>query len=144
MGLGEKLFEEKGKVTWQAIKSVSDVVTMEANLVGDIKGFGRAKALYGSYMATAVVTQEGALVIGNFQGVLSTKAGETVTFRGSGRGKGAVSKWGEKGGFSRGANLVTFKTDSRKLSWMNSIIGFWEVTADPKTLEFTGIAYDWK
>jgi hypothetical protein len=139
---GEKLFEEKGKVTWQAIKSITgEGVTMEANIVGDIKGFGRGRALDGGYMATAVVTQEGALVIGNFQGVLSTKAGETVTFKGSGRGKGALTKG--KGGFSRGANLATFKTDSPKLSWMNSIIAFWEVTADPKTLEFSGVAYDW-
>lgn len=145
-GLGEKLFEEKGKVTSQSIKSISgEGVTVEANLVGDIKGFGRGKALEGSYMATAIITQQRTLVIGNFQGVLSTNGGETVTFMGTGRGKGVVQRWGKgKGGFSRGANLVTFKTDSRRLSWMNNVIAFWEVTANPKTLEFRGIAYDWK
>lgn len=128
---------------WQSIKSISgEGVTLEANFVGDLTGFGRGKALDGSYMATAIITQEAALVVGNFQGVLSTLTGQTVTFRGAGRGKSVVTKG--KGGITRGANLVTFKTDSRKLSWMNSVIAFWEVTANPKTLEFTGIAYDWK
>ena len=61
----------------------------------------------------------------------------TVTLKGFGTGKSGKNSF-------RGANLVVFDTDSRKLSWMNNTIAFWEITADAKSLEFSGIAYDWK
>lgn len=138
MGLGEKLFEEKGTVTWQAIKSIgTEGVTSESNLVGEIRGFGRLKGVDGKYMATAVTTQKGAITRGSFQGVLTTNGGETVTIKGFGTAKI------DKGAF-RGANIVVFNTDSRKLSWMNGSIAFWEVTAEAKSLEFRGVAFDWK
>jgi hypothetical protein len=138
LGLGEKLFEEKGASTSQAIKSIGpEGITLEGNFGGEIKGSGRMKGVDGRYMATAIATQKGALVIGTFQGVFTTNKGETVTIKGHGTGKT------QKGKF-RGANIATFNTDSRRLSLMNSTISFWEVTADPKFLEFSGIAYEWK
>lgn len=138
MRLGEKLLEEKGKVTSQTIKSIgTEGVTTESNFVGETEGFGRLKGVVGKYMATAITTQKDAITRGSFQGVLSTNDGEVVTIKGFGMGK--VEK-----GRLRGANLVIFKADSRKLSWMNRIIAFWEVTANAKSLEFSGIAYEWK
>ncbi len=139
--MAEKLLEEKGKVTWQSIKSVgAEGVTSESNLAGKVKGFGRLKGTEGRYMATALTSQKGVIIRGSFQGVLTTEHMETVTIKGFGTGKL------DKGRF-RGANLVVFNTDSRKLSWLNNTIAFWEVTADAKSLEsleFTGIAYEWK
>lgn len=145
MGLGGKLFEEKGRVTWQAIKPIQSRLkpvgtegeSSESKFAGDIKGFGRLKGIDGSYEATSVTTQKAAIVRGSFQGVLTTTGGQTVTIRGFGTGKVDKDRF-------RGANLVVFDTDSRKLSWMNSLIAFWEVTAKTKSLEFTGIAYRWK
>ncbi len=138
MGLGEKLLEEKGKVTSQTIKSIgTEGVTTESNFVGDIEGFGRLKGVVGKYAATAITTQKDALTRGSFHGVMTTNDGEAVTMKGFGTGKVEKDKF-------RGANLVVFSADSRKLSWMNMVIAFWEVTADAKSLEFSGIAYDWK
>ncbi len=138
MGLGEKLFEENGKVTSQAIKSKgTEGVTSESNFVGDIEGFGRLKGVIGKYRATAITTQKDAITRGSFQGVLTTDGGDAVTIKGFGTGRA------EKGRF-RGANIVVFSTDSRRLSWINTVIAFWEVTADAKSLDFSGIAYEWK
>ncbi len=138
LGLGEKLLEEKGKVTSQTIKSRgTEGVTSESIFVGDIEGFGRLKGVVGKYMATAITTQKDAITRGSFHGVMTTNDGEAVTMQGFGTGRGEKNKF-------RGANLVVFSTDSQKLSWMNRIIAFWEVTADAKSLGFIGIAYEWK
>ncbi len=138
LGLGEKLFEEKGAVTSQAIKSVgTEGVASESNFAGEIEGFGRMKGIVGRYVATAVTTQRDAIIRGSFQGVLTTNKGDSVTIKGFGTGKLDEGKF-------RGANIVVFNTDSRRLNWMNGIIAFWEVTADANSLEFSGIAYDWK
>ncbi len=69
---------------------------------------------------------------------LPQRTGETLSSRGTDRGKGDGS------GKFRGANLVTFSTDSPKLSWMNDQIAFWEIEADASFDEFTGIAFEWK
>ncbi len=138
MPLGEKLWEEKGATKGLTIKSISDEGTeVEANFVGELKGLGRMKGIDGRYMATANVLQGPQVTAGVFQGILTTNKGETVIMKGYGTGKNV-------GGRFRGANIARLSTNSKRLSWMNSLIVFWEVEAAPNLEEFTGIAYEWK
>jgi hypothetical protein len=44
----------------------------------------------------------------------------------------------------KGVVIIQFMTASRKLSWMNSLIAVEEGITDPKTMEISSTAYEWK
>ncbi|MGH9924565.1 MAG: hypothetical protein ACRD5B_04230 [Nitrososphaeraceae archaeon] len=80
MALGEKLFEESGKVVGFKVTKVHPVegTTMEASFTSEIKGFGKFPS--GRNVGSGTMTQyPHGVVDGNYQGTVMT-AGEGEQF----------------------------------------------------------------
>lgn len=135
--LGEKLWEEKGKVVAMSIKSVGpEGVHMEQTFTSVVKGFGRAPS--GTNMGTLDLVQapDGGYS-GSGQGIFTSQDGDTVIWKIHFFGKMEAGK-------SRDFNVARFWTASQKLAWMNGAIAAIEGTADMKTMELSGTGYEWK
>lgn len=139
MALGEKIFEETGKVTSISVKSVHPVegVKMEVSFTSEIKGVGNFPS--GKNMGSGTMTQyPHGIVDASYQGVVMTAEGEQYFWWAHGKSKAA------EGGKTKGLVTVTGFTNSQKLSWMNNLIIVIDVEFDPAAQEFKGVAYQWK
>lgn len=119
MALGEKIFEERGKVTSASVKSVHPVegVKMEVDFVSEIKGLGNFPS--GTNMGSGTMNQyPHGTIDAAYHGVF-TSAGEE---------KGQFFWWAHdksrmlESGRARGVTIVSGFTSSQKLSWLNSLI----------------------
>jgi hypothetical protein len=140
MALGEKLFEETGKVTTINIKSVHPVegVKMEVSFASEIKGIGKFPS--GRNMGAGTMAQyPHGTVDAAYQGVVTTTEGQEQFFWWA-HEKGLVAE----GGKVKSVTIVTGFTNSSKLSWMNHLVFLIESEIDPSAQEFRGTGYQWK
>lgn len=139
MALGEKLFEETGKVTAFRVTKVHPVegTTMEVSFVSDIKGIGRFPS--GKNTGSGTMTQyPHRTVDASYHGFVTTAEGDQFLWWA--HEKSRVSE----GGRVKGLVMVSGYTNSQKLSWMNNLIMALESDFDPRAQQFKTIAYEWK
>ena len=135
MALGEKLFEEKGKMTIPFIKEIdANGITMKQSFTSELKGFGKWPSGMNLGSGKIVVNQSGK-GHGKWHGIITTSDGEMVVWAGSGRSKRTAKTM-------KGVMLLTFMTNSEKLKWMNDIIVVTDIAGD--MMEFTDVGYEWK
>ncbi len=141
MGLGEKLWEEKSRSLGLAVRTVgAEGAVIEGTWTGELKGFGRMRGIDGTTVGTtefkklAVQTY----VIGSdSHEVFTTKEGERVFFEGYSTGKIHAGR------YTSGVDIITFRTDSKRLLWMNDIIVLREGLGGPDSEEQVAMAYEW-
>jgi hypothetical protein len=133
--LGEKLFEEKGKMVTPFIKEIdADGITMKQSFTSEVKGLGRWPSGMNLGSGKVVVHQSGK-GYGKWHGVFTTNDGEVIAWTGSGKSKRAAKA-------IKGVMLVSFMTTSEKLKWMNDVIAVLDVSGD--MMDFASVGYEWK
>jgi hypothetical protein len=139
MALGEKLFEESGKITGIKVSRVHPVegTTMEVSFMSEIKGIGKFPS--GRNLGSGTMTQyPHGVVDAAYQGVVMMPEGDQFVWWAHEKSKMA------QGGKFKGLVMVTGFTNSQKLSWMNSLIMALESEFDPQAQQFRTTAYEWK
>jgi len=135
MPLGEKWFEEKGRMTMTYIESIdSNGVVMKQSFESDLKGMGKFPSGKNMGSGTIYVKPSGK-AHGKWQGILMTADGEMVTWHGKGQSVRAGPK-------VKGVMLLSFMTISEKLKWMNMVTGVMDITGD--MMEFASVGNEWK
>ena len=139
MALGEKLFEESGKIVGFKVTRVHPVegMTMEVSFTSEIRGFGKYPS--GRNVGSGVMTHypHGA-EDANYQGTLMT-AEEGEQFMWWAHEKSKVAE----GGKIKGMVMVSGFTNSQKLSWMNKLLMILESEFDPAAQQLRATAYEW-
>jgi len=139
MALGEKLFEESGKVLGFKVTRVHPVegTTMEVSFTSEIKGFGKFPS--GRNVGSGIMTQyPHGVEDASYQGTIMTaEGGEQFIWWAHEKSKL------EDGGKFKGMVMVSGFTNSEKLSWMNRLIMILESEFDPTALQFRTTAYEW-
>jgi hypothetical protein len=134
--LGEKLWEEKGKVTGMSVKSIGpEGMRIEESFVSEIKGLGRFPNCRNFGTFNNVMTIAG-LSSGTGQGMCTAENGDNVAWKAYTIGKSDAAK-------SKGVLIIQFMAASSKLSWLNNLIVVYDIVMDMTTLEFTGTGYEW-
>jgi hypothetical protein len=135
--LGEKMWEEKGKIMGISVKSVGpEGVRMEETFATEVKGLGRVPS--GRNIGTMdILETSGGFFSGTGQGIFTTQDGDSVVWRCYSLGKLEAGK-------SKSVNIIQFMTTSQKLSWMNGSVAIDEGITDPMTMELSGTGYEWK
>jgi hypothetical protein len=139
MALGEKLFEESGKVLGFKVTRVHPVegTTMEVSFTSEIKGFGKFPS--GRNVGSGIMTQyPHGVEDASYQGTIMTAEG-SEQFIWWAHEKSKL----EDGGKFKGMVMVSGFTNSEKLSWMNRLIIILESEFDPTALQFRTTAYEW-
>jgi hypothetical protein len=138
MALGQKLFEEVGKIAGFKVTKVHPLegVTTEVSFMSGIKGIERFPS--GKNLASGTITKyPHGIIDGAWQGTLTTQNAEDFMWWAHEK-----SKVSEDGKIS-GVNLLTGFTNSQKLSWMNNLIIVVELAGSVYSEEFTATAYEW-
>ena len=139
MALGEKLFEESGKVLGFKVTRVHPVegTTMEVSFTSEIKGFGKFPS--GRNVGSGIMTQyPHGVVDASYQGTIMTaEEGEQFIWWAHEKSKLA------DGGKIKGVVMVSGFTNSQKLSWMNRLLMILESEFYPTSLQFRTTAYEW-
>ena len=142
MALGEKLFEESGKVVGFKITKVHPVegMTLEVSFTSEIKGFGKFPS--GRNIGSGTTTQyphgaEEAIYHGTFMTAGEEGGGEQFMWRTYVKGKAA------EGGKIKGTFIMSGFTNSQKLSWMNTLLVAGESEFDPAAQQFRVTGYEW-
>ncbi len=142
MALGEKLFEESGKIVGFKVTRVHPVegTTMEVSFTSEIKGFGKFPS--GRNIATGIMTQyPHGIVDASWQGSVMTTAEEgSEQFIWWAHEKSKLADGGKK---IKGMVMVSGFTNSQKLSWMNSLLVVTELESDLVTQQFRATGYEW-
>jgi hypothetical protein len=135
MAQGEKLFEEKGKVTMAFIKEINaDGVVMKQSFTSELKGHGRWPS--GMNMGSGWVKMlPNGMARGKWNGIFNAADGEMITWKGSGRSKRTSNSL-------NGVMIISFMTMSEKYRWMNEVVAIAEVKGDMMT--FSDVGYEWK
>ena len=139
MALGEKLFEEAGKVTSVSVESVHPVegVKMHVSFMSEIKGVGKFPSGRNTGSGTMHQYPHG-IIDAEYRGVVTTAANEQYFWWA--HEKSRVSQDGKV----RGLVLVTGFTNSQQLAWANNLIIAIDSMFDPAAQEFKGTGYEWK
>ena len=136
MALGEKVAEEKGKITGMSVKSIGpEGMVIELNIASEIKGFGRTPN--GRNIGTLTLIQGPKLSPSTGQGMVVTEDGETLPWRINGVGKIV-------GGKRKAISLVTFSTSSQKYAWVNDGIFVLDSEFSADLSQFSDTSYEWK
>jgi hypothetical protein len=138
MALGQKLFEEVGKISGFKVAKVHPLegVTTEISFTSDIKGVGRYPS--GKNLASGTITKyPHGIIDGSWQGTLTTELGEQFMWWSHEKSK--VLEDSE----IKGLNVTTGFTNSQKLSWMNNLIIVIELSGSIFSDEFSAIGYEW-
>ena len=137
MVLGEKLWEEKGKMVGMSVKSIGpEGVRTEFSFASEIKGLGRFPNCKNFGTFDNVMTPAGP-ASGTGQGICTAENGDTAAWKAYTMGKSEGAK-------RKGVLIIQFMTTSQKLSWLNSLIVVYDTVTDATTSEFTGTGYEWK
>lgn len=140
MVLGEKLFEESGRITGFKVTKVHPIegLTTEVSFTSDIKGIGRYPS--GKNLGSGKMTKyPHGIIDATWQGTLmTTEHGEQFMWWAHEK-----SKVDEDGNI-KGLNVATGFTNSQKLSWMNSLIILIELNGSVLSDQFSATAYEWK
>jgi hypothetical protein len=121
--LGEKIGETKGKVTNQRVidcEASGIKVEVSFQTTGKLLGFEINEI--GTYSSKM---REGGALYGEGQGVMMTKDGDSITWRGSGVGKPTGRGMGVS---YRGA--IYYESNSPKFSRLNSLCGVFDYEVD--------------
>jgi hypothetical protein len=138
MALGQKLFEEVGKISGFKVAKVHPLegVITEISFTSDIKGVGRYPT--GKNLASGTITKyPHGIIDGSWQGTLTTELGEQFMWWSHEKSKVL------EGGEIKGLNVTTGFTNSQKLSWMNNLIIVIELSGSIFSDEFSAIGYEW-
>ena len=136
MALGEKVAEEKGKVTGMSIKSLGpEGMNIELNIVSEIKGYGRWPN--GKNMGTMTALEGPKTSTSTGQGMVVTEDGETLPWHAIGVSKRVGNK-------SKGLTLITFSTPSQKYAWANDVLIVLDGEVSADFSQFSDTAYEWK
>lgn len=138
MGLGQKLFEEAGKITAFKVIKVHPIegTSTEITFRSEIRGIDRFPN--GKNVASGTMTKyPHGIIDAAWQGTLTTEHGEE--FMWWGHEKSRVLEDGK----IRGLNIVTGFTNSENLSWVNKLIIVVELAASVYSDEFCATAYEW-
>jgi hypothetical protein len=134
--LGEKIGEEKGKLTGTRIlQSDQFAPKVETSQQGTGQILGTRYTVLTTYWSQM---RNSGTLYGEGQGLIMTEDGEAITWKGQGvgtpKGKGFAVSF-------RGA--IYFDTTSKKLSALNSIAGVFEYDADMDG-NYTSKLFEWK
>ena len=133
--MGEKLFEEKGKVTMTFVDAVDATgMTMKQSFSSEITGFGRCPSGMNMESGTIMMHQNGK-AYGKWFGMMMTEDKEMIVWKGSGHSK-------KEGEGIKGIMVITFMTESEKYDWINSIIAVADLEGN--MMEFSDVAYEWE
>ena len=101
MVLGEKMWEEKGKIIGISVKSVGpEGVRMEETFASDVKGLGRAPS--GRNIGTLdIIETPGGFFSGTGQGMFTTQDGDVVVWKCYSLGKMEAGK-------GKSVNIIQF------------------------------------
>ena len=138
MVLGEKLFEESGKVTGFKVAKGYRIegVMMGLSFTSDIRGVGRFPN--GKNLVSGAMTRyPHGIIDATWQGTLTTQNGEQFMWWSHEKGKVLQD------GKIKGLNIVTGFINSQNLSWMNSLIIVVELVGSIFSEEFSATAYEW-
>ena len=132
--LGEKFYEVNGKTT--GVRVVQGVHGHQTEV--SFQGVGKLKGVETSEVGTYVAELRQGVFHGVGNGIVVTKDGDSVSWKGigvgkpSGKGMGAV--WRAS---------ITYETNAQKLNWMNSVVGVveWEVDENGNS---KGGVWEWK
>ena len=133
LSLPEKAWVLKVPSPNMSIKSVGpEGVTTEANQPFEFIGSGRYPDARGQTSTATMLLAPSGITFSHIVGLFATKDGES----------GVSISDGVRNKTGRGMGLTTYKTDSQKLSWMNSVIHLSDFTPNPQGA--TSIFYEWK
>ena len=138
MTLGQKLFEEVGKISGLKVVKVHPLegVTTEITFMSDIKGIRKFPS--GKNLASGTITRyPHGIIDGSWQGTLTSELG--MQFMWWSHEKSKVVEGGE----IKGLNVTTGFTNSPELSWMNNLIIVIELSGSVSSDEFSAIGYEW-
>ena len=138
MAIGEKLFEEAGKITNSKVIRVHPIegATTEITFRSEIRGMGRFPS--GKNIGSGMMTKyPHGIIDAAWQGTLRFEQGEELMWWGHEK-----ARFFEDGKI-RGLNTVTGFTNSQNLSWMNSLIIIVDLAASVLSDEFCATAYEW-
>jgi hypothetical protein len=139
MVLGEKLFEESGKMVGFKVTRVHTVegTTMEASSTSEIKGFGKFPS--GRNVGSGILTQyPHGVVDGSYQGtVMRAEEGEQFIWWAHEKSKL------EEDGKIKGMIILSGFKNSQKLSGMNGLLVVGETEFDPAAQQFRVTGYEW-
>lgn len=138
MALGQKLFEEAGKITGFKVVKVHPLegVTTELSFTSDIKGSGRFPS--GKNLASGMITKyPHGIIDGSWQGTLTSELGDQFMWWANEKSKVL------EGGEIKGLNVVTGFTNSQKLSWMNNLIIVIELSGSINSDDFSAVGYEY-
>ncbi len=139
MAIGQKLYEESGKVTGFKITKVHPVegTVMEISFMADVKGFSKFPS--GRNIGSSVVRQyPHGMMDTSLQGNIMTVERDQIFYWAHEKSK--IVEGGKK---TKGAGTISLFTHSQKLSWINNIILADEVEIDLDSQQFTVAAYEW-
>jgi hypothetical protein len=140
MALGEKLFEESGKIVSFKVTKVHPVegTTMEVSYTSELKGFGKFPS--GRDVGSGILTQyPHGVADSRHLGTLMTGEGEGEQYMYWSHQKSKLTddrKW-------KGVIIGSGFTNSQKFSWMNSLLMIGEGESDPATQQFRIVWYEW-
>lgn len=139
MALGEKLFEEDGKITAYKVTRVHPVegITAEVSFTAELKGTGRFPSGMNNGSGTMTQYPHGA-IDGSYQGFVMTQEGDQYLWWAHEKSHAT------KDGKMKGLVMVSGYTNSQKLSWMNNMILALEIEFDPAAQKFKTTGYEWK
>ncbi len=138
MALGEKLFEEAGKIPGFKVTKVHPIegVRTEITFRSEIRGIGRFPN--GKNLCSGTMTKfPHGIIDAAWQGTLTTEQAEQFMWWGHEKAKLFED------GRIRGLNTVTGFSNSQNLSWMNSLIIIVDLAASVLSDEFCATAYEW-
>jgi hypothetical protein len=139
MGLGERLFEEAGKITNFKVARVHPLegIKTEITFSSDVKGIGRFPS--GKNLASGTMTRYShGIIDATWQGTLTIENGEQFLWWSHEKAK--VLQHGK----IKGLNIVTGFTNSQNIAWMNTLIIVVELAASLESDEFCAVAYEWR
>lgn len=138
MALGQKLFEEVGKISAFKVAKVHPLegVTTELSFASDITGIGKYPS--GKNLASGIITKyPHGIIDGSWQGTLTSELGDQFMWWAHEKSKVL------EGGEIKGLNVATGFTNSQKLSWMNNLIIVIELSGSVNSDDFSAIGYEY-
>ncbi len=136
VSLPEKAWVLKVPIVSMSIKSVgAEGVTTEANQPFEFIGSGRYPDASSQTSTATMLNTPSGITFTRILGLFTTNDGDTGV---------SISNGIRNVKTGKGLGLTTYKTNSQKLSWMNSVINLSDFTIDPNSQKAGSIFYEWK
>lgn len=137
--MGDKLWEGNAQLISSILKEATENgLSMIMTWMLQLKGTGKANGVDGVIVFTTMgtINPDG---MGTFvgKGGLRTMNGEMVAIKGSGYSKSEAEK-------GKGTSILTFRTISQKLAWLNTTAAIEIIEGDPMFQQADITIYEWK